>query len=239
MWGCQKNILEETDLIWLQKEPHLICILMAPQSIFLTKYFFNRWPMLQDGGCGGSEVGAAEVDSLFWKRYLHHLSGGTLRIRSNPVWIRQRGEKHNIRSRNYPNIHLFSEPNGRIKGIVQNNHHISMVPAQLCYPLLEQEGLTGGQDNVLPPPRLLPRVWRWVSRRLSKAKKGKLLKVSTGRVQSGYVQYFNKSLEQILTNVVNGSFLCDIWITFNSVKLVCRNISRPRHLPPVDCLSSK
>ena len=60
--------------------------------------------------------------------------------------------------RNYPNIHLFSEPNGRIKGIVQNNHHISMVPAQLCYPLLEQEGLTGGQDNVLPPPRLLPRV---------------------------------------------------------------------------------
>ena len=52
--------------------------------------------MLQDGGCGGSEVGAAEVDSLFWKRYLHHLSGGTLRIRSNPVWIRQRGEKHNI-----------------------------------------------------------------------------------------------------------------------------------------------
>ena len=130
----------------------------------------------------------------------------------------------------------FSEPNGRIKGIVQNNHHISMVPAQLCYPLLEQEGLTGGQDNVLPPPRLLPRVWRWVSRRLSKAKKGKLLKVSTGRVQAGYVQYFNKSLEQILTNVVNGSFLWDIWITFNSVKLICRNISRPRHLPPVDWL---
>ena len=52
----------------------------------------------------------------------------------------------------------FSEPNGRIKGIVQNNHHISMVPAQLGYPLPEQEGLTGGQDNVLPPPRLLPRV---------------------------------------------------------------------------------
>ena len=52
----------------------------------------------------------------------------------------------------------FSEPNGRIKGIVQNNHHISMVPAQLCYPLPQQEGLTGGQDNVLPPPRLLPRV---------------------------------------------------------------------------------
>ena len=31
-----KNILEETDLIWLQKEPHLICILMAPQSISFT-----------------------------------------------------------------------------------------------------------------------------------------------------------------------------------------------------------
>ena len=52
----------------------------------------------------------------------------------------------------------FSEPNGRIKGIVQNNHHISMVPAQLCYPLPEQEGLAGGQDHVLTPTGLLPRV---------------------------------------------------------------------------------
>ena len=52
----------------------------------------------------------------------------------------------------------FSEPNGRIKGIVQNNHHISMVPAQLGYPLPEQEGLAGGQDHVLTPTGLLPRV---------------------------------------------------------------------------------
>ena len=55
-------------------------------------------------------------------------------------------------------VFFVLEPNGREQSIVQNNHHISMVPAQLCYPLLEQEGLTGGQDNVLPPPRLLPRV---------------------------------------------------------------------------------
>ena len=34
-----KNILEETDLIWLQKEPHLICILMAPQRIFFFTIF--------------------------------------------------------------------------------------------------------------------------------------------------------------------------------------------------------
>ena len=53
---------------------------------------------------------------------------------------------------------VFSEPNGRIKGIVQNNHHISMVPAQLCYSLLEQEGPAGGQDHVLTPTGLLPRV---------------------------------------------------------------------------------
>ena len=51
---------------------------------------------------------------------------------------------------------VFSEPNGRIKGIVQNNHHISMVPAQLCHPLPEQEGPARGQDNVLPPAGLLP-----------------------------------------------------------------------------------
>ena len=52
----------------------------------------------------------------------------------------------------------YLEPNGREQGIVQNNHHISMVPAQLCYPLPEQEGLAGGQDHVLTPTGLLPRV---------------------------------------------------------------------------------
>ena len=183
----------------------------------------------RSGGSGFTVLKTLPPSSFWWH------SQNTIKSCLNQT---TRWETQHYQQRNYPNIHLFSEPNGRIKGIVQNNHHISMVPAQLCYPLPEQEGLTGGQDNVLPPPRLLPRVWRWVSRRLSKAKKGKLLKVSTGRVQAGYVQYFNKSLEQILTNVVNGSFLWDIWITFpKSVKLVCRNISRPRHLPPVDCLS--
>ena len=67
----------------------------------------------------------------------------------------------------------FSEPNGRIKGIVQNNHHISMVPAQLCNPVPQQEGLAGGQDHVLPPAGLLPRVWRWVPCRLSSSAKDK------------------------------------------------------------------
>ena len=58
----------------------------------------------------------------------------------------------------YSNLCFFSEPNGRIKGIVQNNHHISMVPAQLCNPVPQQEGLAGGQDHVLTPAGLLPRV---------------------------------------------------------------------------------
>ena len=50
----------------------------------------------------------------------------------------------------------FSEPDGGVQGIVQNNHHISLVPAQLCHPLPEQEGPARGQDNVLPPAGLLP-----------------------------------------------------------------------------------
>ena len=100
--------------------------------------------------------------------------------------------------RNYPNIRLFSEPNGRIKGIVQNNHHISMVPAQLCYPLPQQEGLTGGQDNVLPPPRLLPRVWRWVSRTLvdfQRQRKGNCWKYLQGE--------FKQGMFSISTNLLN------------------------------------
>ena len=55
----------------------------------------------------------------------------------------------------------FSEPDGGVQGIVQNNHHISLVPAQLCHPLPEQEGPARGQDNVLPPAGLLPWIRRW------------------------------------------------------------------------------
>ena len=52
----------------------------------------------------------------------------------------------------------ISEPNGRVEGIVQNDHHISLVPAQLCDPLPEQEGPLGGEDYVLSPSGLFPRI---------------------------------------------------------------------------------
>ena len=54
----------------------------------------------------------------------------------------------------------FSEPYGRIKGIVQNNHHISMVSTLVSHPLLEQEGSAGGENHVFPPGRLLPGIRR-------------------------------------------------------------------------------
>ena len=50
----------------------------------------------QDGGRWRSEIGTTEVDSLFWKRDIYHLSGCPIRIRSNLVWIRQRGKYLNV-----------------------------------------------------------------------------------------------------------------------------------------------
>ena len=61
-----------------------------------------------------------------------------------------------VRLKDYILNAAFSEPDGGVQGIVQNNHHISLVPAQLCHPLPEQEGPARGQDNVLPPAGLLP-----------------------------------------------------------------------------------
>lgn len=52
----------------------------------------------------------------------------------------------------------FSEPDGGVQGIVQNNHHISMVPAQLRYPLPEQERSPRGENNVFALGRLLSRI---------------------------------------------------------------------------------
>ena len=51
---------------------------------------------------------------------------------------------------------FFSEPNGREQSIVQNNHHISMVPTLLGHSLFKQEGSSGREDYVFASGRLLP-----------------------------------------------------------------------------------
>ena len=55
---------------------------------------------------------------------------------------------------------FISEPNGREQSIVQNNHHISMVPTILSYSFLEQEGFTRRENHVFASGRLLPRIRR-------------------------------------------------------------------------------
>ena len=51
---------------------------------------------------------------------------------------------------------MFSEPNGREQGIVQNNHHISMVPTLVGHSILKQERFTRGKNHVFPLDGLLP-----------------------------------------------------------------------------------
>ena len=53
-------------------------------------------------------------------------------------------------------VYLISEPNGREQSIVQNNHHISMVPTLLGHSLFKQEGSSGREDYVFASGRLLP-----------------------------------------------------------------------------------
>ena len=50
----------------------------------------------------------------------------------------------------------ISEPNGREQSIVQNNHHISMVPTLLGHSLFEQERSFRREDHVFASGRLLP-----------------------------------------------------------------------------------
>ena len=50
----------------------------------------------------------------------------------------------------------YLEPNGREQGIVQNNHHISMVPALVGHSILKQERFTRGKNHVFPLDGLLP-----------------------------------------------------------------------------------
>ncbi len=59
-----------------------------------------------------------------------------------------------------PRIYFFAEPNGREQSIVQNNHNISMVPALVSHPLLEQEGSPRGENHVFTFGGLLSRI-RW------------------------------------------------------------------------------
>lgn len=54
----------------------------------------------------------------------------------------------------------MTEPYGRIEGSVQDDHHVSVVPALVRHSVLEQEGSAGGEDHVFTSSRLFPRI-RW------------------------------------------------------------------------------
>lgn len=57
---------------------------------------------------------------------------------------------------------LFSEPNGGIQSIIQDNYHISVVPEFLSHTLSQQEGSTRRENHVLPFSRLFPWIRWWV-----------------------------------------------------------------------------
>ncbi len=57
---------------------------------------------------------------------------------------------------------VCSESNGGEQGFVQDDNHISMVPKLFCHPLPQQEGPAGGEDLLLPPGWLFPRIWWYV-----------------------------------------------------------------------------
>ena len=63
---------------------------------------------------------------------------------------------HLLTLRGNTNFDIFSEPNGREQSIVQNNHHISMVPTLLGHSLFEQERSFRREDHVFASGRLLP-----------------------------------------------------------------------------------
>lgn len=48
------------------------------------------------------------------------------------------------------------EPDGRVKGVVQDDHHVPVVPALVRDPLSQQEGFARRKNHVLASRRLLP-----------------------------------------------------------------------------------
>lgn len=43
-----------------------------------------------------------------------------------------------------------AEPNGRVESLIQDNYHLSVVPALLCNSVPEQERSIRGENHVLP-----------------------------------------------------------------------------------------
>lgn len=59
---------------------------------------------------------------------------------------------------------LLTEPDGWVESLVQDDHHVPLVPALLRYPLPQQKRSAGGENNVLASCRLLSRIRWWVLR---------------------------------------------------------------------------
>lgn len=57
----------------------------------------------------------------------------------------------------------LAEPNGGVEGAVPRNHHLPLVPELVGDPLPQQEGPARGEDQLLEPRRLLPRIRRFVT----------------------------------------------------------------------------
>ena len=55
---------------------------------------------------------------------------------------------------------LFVEPHGGEHGVVPHHHQLQVVPPLLRHAVPQQDRPAGGQDHVLSPGRLLPRVRR-------------------------------------------------------------------------------
>ena len=53
---------------------------------------------------------------------------------------------------------LFIESYGGVEGAIPNDHHLPVVPELLSHPLPQQEGSAGGENHVISPGRLLPRI---------------------------------------------------------------------------------
>lgn len=60
-------------------------------------------------------------------------------------------------------FNFTSEPNGRVKGTVQDHHHVPLVPALVGDFVPQQKGFTRREDHVFASCRLLPRIWWYVS----------------------------------------------------------------------------
>lgn len=53
---------------------------------------------------------------------------------------------------------LPTEPHGRVEGAVQDDHHVSVVPALIRHFVLEQKGSARRENHVFTSSRLFPRV---------------------------------------------------------------------------------